>query len=133
MATILVIDDDPQMRRMIARTLSAKHHKVIEAKDGRDGLKQFRAHRPMLVITDLVMPGQEGIETIQELRREAPGVPILAISGGGSGFWSYLEAAKQLGAADALAKPFLGAELIEAVDHLLDRAKAVAAAIGVVA
>ena len=117
MAKILIIDDDPQMRRMIARTLTAEHHEVIEAKDGSAGLKQFITHRPALVITDLMMPDKEGIETIRELRHAAPDMPILAISGGG--FASYLEMANALGANAALAKPFLGAALIEVINRLL--------------
>jgi DNA-binding response OmpR family regulator len=117
MAKILVIDDDAQMRRMIVRTLTEEGHEVLEAADGRAGIMQFLAHRPPLVITDILMPDKEGIETIRELRREAPGVAVLAISGGG--FSAYLKMAEQLGASAALAKPFLGTTLIEVVNRLL--------------
>jgi DNA-binding response OmpR family regulator len=117
MAKILIIDDDPQMRRMMNRVLTAAGHEVIEAEDGRIGLAQFIAHRSALVVTDIVMPGKEGVETIRDLRRQAPGVPVLAISG--SGYESYLEMARMFGATAALTKPFHGAALIAAVNGLL--------------
>ena len=105
MAKILVIDDDPQLRRLLGRVLTATGHAVHEAKNGREGIDMFNLTLPALVITDLVMPDTEGIETIRELRRAAPALPILAISGG-SNHPLYLRAATELGATAALAKPF---------------------------
>jgi DNA-binding response OmpR family regulator len=119
MATILVIDDDAGMRRTLVRMLSGEHH-LFEAKDGSDGLAQFAAHRPDLVITDIVMPKKEGIETILELRRQSPKVLILAISGGGDiRRADYLDMAGKLGADATLTKPVMAAELREAVNRLL--------------
>jgi CheY-like chemotaxis protein len=118
MAKILVIDDDPQMRRLLSRLLSGEGHAVHEAPNGRDGIELFRRVHPVLVITDLVMPEQEGIETIRELRREAPTIPILAISGDGPSV--YLRAATELGASAALEKPFGADELLSVVAKLLD-------------
>lgn len=119
MATILVIDDDAGMRRTLVRMLSHEH-RTVEAKNGLEGLAQFNAHSPDLVITDIVMPIKEGIETILELRRRAPQIPILAISGGGDiRRADYLGMAGKLGADATLSKPVMAAELREAVNRLL--------------
>ena len=117
MADILVIDDEAALRRLVARVLKSAGHTVREAENGRVGLELFRELRPALVITDIVMPDQEGIEAILELRRDAPSIPILAISGGGEG--AYLRMATGLGATEALAKPFGADELLAAVAKLL--------------
>jgi DNA-binding response OmpR family regulator len=121
MADILVIDDEPQMRRMLARILTGAGHRVHEAGNGRDGIALFRRVSPLLVITDLVMPDSEGIETIRKLQQEAPAIPILAISGGG--YEVYLRAAMALGATAALAKPFSADELLTTVEELLNGAR----------
>jgi DNA-binding response OmpR family regulator len=121
MAEILVVDDEPQMRRLLVRILSGAGHRVREAENGQDGIRQFRRVRPVLVITDIVMPDMEGIEMIRELRREAPAIPILAISGAGPPL--YLRAATDLGASAALAKPFDAAELLAVVGRLLERSR----------
>ncbi|HXP32062.1 MAG TPA: response regulator [Stellaceae bacterium] len=120
MATVLVIDDDQQIRRMVVRVLARDNHEVIEASDGQEGLKLFNARHPALVITDILMPEKEGIETIREIRAVAPHVPILAMSGGGtSKAMVFLDVAKALGADSALSKPFRADELIDAVNKLL--------------
>ena len=120
MATVLVIDDDPQIWRVVARVLSGAGFRVLEASDGRKGVRLFRDHRPEVILTDILMPEQEGLETIRELRREAPGVAIIAMSGEGqTGTMQFLDFATKLGADAALAKPFRAAELIEAVARLL--------------
>jgi len=116
MAKILVIDDDPHLRRTVARVLTRGHHEVIEAADGSQGLDRFALHRPEIVITDLLMPEKEGIETIRELRRIAPLVRIVAMSGGGTDSDSiFLGMAKALGADAILAKPFRAEELLHVV------------------
>ncbi len=79
MATILVIDDDAAVRRVLVRSLARAGHEIVEAENGSSGLARFREHAPELVITDIVMPQTEGIETIREIRRAAPHVKILAI------------------------------------------------------
>ncbi len=119
MATILVIDDDAAMRRVLKRMLSA-NHEIIEAADGSIGLACFIEHRPHLVITDILMPKKEGIETIREIRQLAPKVKILAISGGGGvGTPHYLEMAGKLGADVTLMKPVSAANLRSTVSALL--------------
>src|ERR1700733_14793564 len=98
MAKILIIDDDAQIRRMLERALTGVGYEVVEAKDGDDGLKAFAKHRPELVVTDIVMPDREGLETIRELRRLAPHLPVIAISGSvpGAGAPLYLDFAGKL-------------------------------------
>jgi CheY-like chemotaxis protein len=116
MAKILVIDDDSAMRRLVTRILSGENHEVIEAANGKQGLDQFAAHHPDVVVTDLLMPEQEGIETIRELRRIAPSLRIVAMSGGGTdNDLMFLGMAKALGADAVLAKPFRAEELLRAV------------------
>jgi DNA-binding response OmpR family regulator len=117
MAEILVIDDDAQMRRLLARILNGAGRTVHQATGGEAGLGLFHQVHPALVITDIVMPDMEGIELIRKLREDAPTIPILAISGGDHPL--YLPAATGLGATAALAKPFAGDELLSLVRRLL--------------
>ena len=120
MTTILVIEDEAAFRRMVVRVLADAGHEVTEARDGREGLKLFRAHHPALIITDILMPEREGIETIRALRREAASVAIIAISGGGAPpYLRYLDFASKFGADATLAKPFYPAELIETVNRIV--------------
>jgi len=121
MADILIIDDDPHIRRLMSRILQAAGHRVREAANGREGMRLFGERRADLVITDLVMPDAEGIETIRALRRDAPALPILAISGQMPA--AFLDAAVRLGATAALEKPFGVDELTGKVDDLLGGAR----------
>ena len=119
MVKILVIDDDAAMREMVRRALADAHHEVIEAADGIEGIKSFRAEAPAIVITDIVMPEQEGIQTIREMRAIRSDCVIIAMSGGGAGPGElYLNIAKMSGADAVLAKPFRPAELVALVDKL---------------
>ena len=120
MAKVLVIDDDPGFRRMIRMVLTRMHHDVVEAQDGNEGLDLFKAERPDLVISDIVMPNKEGIQTILEIRALAPDARIIAMSGGGVSLGiGYLSAALKLGANLILSKPFRPAELTATVEQLL--------------
>ena len=120
MGRILVIDDDRAMRGTIRKILEHDGHEVREAEDGRKGLASFRADPVDVVVTDLIMPEQEGIETIMELRALAPGVRILAVSGGLSPETDgRLDDAQALGADASLAKPFTVDQLRNAVAALL--------------
>ena len=116
MADILLIDDNVAMRRLVSRILTAEGHRVTEASGGSEGLAEFRRARPAMVITDIVMERGEGIETIREMRREAPVIPILAMSGSGV---LFLQAAKLLGASSTIEKPFFPDDLLAVVDDLL--------------
>lgn len=120
MALVLVIDDDDLLRATIRRVLGHAGHAVVEAPDGEVGLKLHASHHPDMVISDIIMPTKEGIETIIELRRRDGGLPILAISGGGRiRKADYLEIARKLGATRVLEKPFVNAALLEAVEACL--------------
>ena len=120
MATIVVIDDDQQVRRLIVEILNAEGHRTLEANDGDEGLNLCRAHHPALVITEIVMPDKEGLATICELRRQADDVGIIAMSDFRMGRGPiYLDLAKAMGADVAMSKPLESAELVQAVEQLL--------------
>ena len=120
MFRILVIDDDVQVRKMLRLTLAADGFDVIEAQDGKVAMRLFRQDPADLVITDLIMPEKEGIETIIELKRDYPGIKIIAISGGGRiDPKDYLYLAEKLGAQITLEKPFTRKEVLEAVHELI--------------
>jgi DNA-binding response OmpR family regulator len=121
MAKILVIDDDEQLRVVLHRLLTSAGHVVTTACDGVDGLKCFRADPADLVITDIVMPDQEGLETIMSLRREQRGLGIIAISGARANSVDCLKIAGLLGAGCTLAKPFTLQQLKDAIAKVLSR------------
>lgn len=120
--TILAIDDDEQLRVMIEDILVAEGYTVHLAENGREGMRVFAAEPPDLVITDLVMPEGEGLETISAIRQVSTELPILAISGGIPGIATdFLPVAKGLGANDALAKPIRPDALLGKVKALLEK------------
>jgi CheY-like chemotaxis protein len=120
--SILIIDDEPQFRRLFIKKLAKLPYTVIEAENGDEGLKRFLENKPNLVITDLVMPKKEGIETIIELKKTTPGVKIIAISGGGRNTpGSYLDIAKQLGAAHVFTKPVDWEKMLAAIQEMVQR------------
>ncbi|MBK8004148.1 MAG: response regulator [Gemmatimonadetes bacterium] len=118
--SILVIDDETHMRSLIARTLAGVGYDVEEAEDGESGLARLESPGIVLVLTDLLMPGREGLETILEMRRRWPAIPVIAMSGGGvNPAGNYLELAHRFGASATIAKPFKPSELIAVIrDHL---------------
>lgn len=120
MADILVIDDDDGFRAMVCKLLTRAGHKVYECQNGKKGIVLMRQNVVPLVITDLIMPDQEGIETIIQLRKEFPEVKIIAMSGGGRGSSDiYLDSAMRLGASRCFAKPFDTVVFLQAVTELL--------------
>ncbi|MDF3059506.1 MAG: response regulator [Rariglobus sp.] len=120
MSRILLIEDDISFRTMLCVALRQMGHEVIEASEGSHGVGLYQTGNFDLVITDLIMPGQEGIETITQLIKAYPSVKIIAMSGGGRTTPdSYLKMAKRLGAKEALTKPFSMQELNGAVDRVL--------------
>jgi two-component system response regulator (stage 0 sporulation protein F) len=119
MALVLVIDDETGMRRIVRRMLEEAGHRVMEAQDGKVGFRAFREHRPELVIVDIFMPEQEGIETIRKLRKQSPEISIIATSGGGAYGLNLLDGLELLGADRTLSKPFRKDELLGAVEQLL--------------
>jgi len=117
---ILVIDDDAMVRQAPIRVLENSGYEVQCAPDGRQGLRAFRIRRPDLVISDIIMPEMEGIETIMELRILSRDCPIIAISGGGRlGKADFLAVAKKLGATATLNKPFETEDLLRTVANCL--------------
>jgi hypothetical protein len=108
-ARIVVADDEAGVRSFLRKVLENGGYEVIEAANGREALEEARAGGVDLVITDLVMPEQEGIETIRALRKDAAGIGIIAISGALGG--QFLEVARMLGAQAVLSKP-LSADLL---------------------
>ena len=113
---ILVIDDDALVRQTLTLVLESEGYEVRSAPEGRQGLQAFRKRRPDLVISDIIMPDMEGIQTIMELRILSRDCPIIAISGGGRfGKIDFLTVAKELGATATLSKPFEQADLLQTV------------------
>lgn len=122
MPLILIIDDEAGVRDSVRQILETAGHRVNDAANGVAGLQRFKADRPDLVITDIIMPDMEGIETIRAIRALAPDCPVLAMSGGGRlGNVDFLSVAGRLGADDTLQKPFEIDELLGKVAALLGR------------
>ena len=119
-ATVLIIDDEPQIRDLLTNILEMEGYAVRAAADGRQGVEAYRRNPADLVVTDMIMPEQEGIETIRELRQLNPQVKVVAMSGGGRiEPNTYLELAKRMGAAHTLTKPFSVQEVIDTVKRLV--------------
>lgn len=120
MARILVIDDDAALLASLDYALTAAGHSVATAPDGEKAGPMFRAEPFDLIITDMIMPDREGIETIMALHRDFPRVGVIAMSGGLRSR-NYLNAAKHLGAHRVLTKPFTAAQLHESIAAVLGR------------
>jgi len=116
-ARILVVDDEAGVRSFLRKALEDGGYEVIEAADGKQALQQAAVGHVDLVVTDLVMPEQEGIETIQALREDGPGIRIIAMSGAFGG--QFLKAAQVLGADAVLAKPVSTELLLAKVAEVL--------------
>jgi CheY-like chemotaxis protein len=117
---ILVIEDDPIVRELVADWLRAAGYPVCVAPDGATGLADARAHRPALVVTDIHMPGTWGATVILEVGHMYPGTPVIAMSGHfNSDHGLSSRDAIALGAARALAKPFKRSEMVGAVTELV--------------
>lgn len=122
MPRILVIDDDTAVRTVLRRALERAGHTVTEADDGTSGIRSYEAEPADLVITDIFMPGQDGIETLRALRRIDRGVRVICLSGGDrSGVFDLREHAVSLGAMATMAKPIEIAVLLKTVDAALAR------------
>jgi DNA-binding response OmpR family regulator len=120
MPGILLVEDDNDLREMLKDTLSRKNFTVLEAKNGRDAIMHFKPAVIDLVVTDLIMPEEDGLKVIMRLREMKPGLKIIAISGGGkAGPGSYLNLARALGADAIYSKPFSINDLITRIEELL--------------
>ncbi len=120
MPSVLIIEDDEAIREMLGQVLGREGFAVVTAANGRAALDVMREQTVQLVITDILMPEKEGIETIFELRRDYPGVKVIAISGGGRFEpQTYLDLAGKIGADRTLSKPFSPTHLLEVIQEVL--------------
>jgi CheY-like chemotaxis protein len=120
MPGILIVEDEKEVREMLRISLLRKRYIVLEAEDGRDAIAHFKPAVTDLVITDLIMPEEDGLKVIMKLREAKPSIKIIAISGGGkAGPGSYLNLAMALGANAAYSKPFSLSDLMGKIDELL--------------
>jgi DNA-binding response OmpR family regulator len=117
---ILLIEDDKELRTLIRDALTRKDFNVLEAENGKEALVQFKPGIIELVVTDLIMPEEDGLKVIMKIKEKKPGIKVIAISGGGkAGPGSYLSLAKALGADAVFSKPFSISSLVEKVENLL--------------
>ena len=129
MGSILIIDDEEDIRDALQMVLESVGHDVKVASNGNEAVELQRGEPADLIITDIIMPGNDGVDIIKEIRQEFPGIRIIAISGGGGvqpteyvpeaiTTTAYLAAAKEAGADMVFTKPFERKDLIQAVDDL---------------
>lgn len=121
MSHILVVEDDAQFCTMITQMLSHDGHRVSVAGNGEEGMLRVAESRPELIITDILMPGTDGIDLIMSLNRQDAGIPVIAMSGGRRSIRAdfNLESASLLGVKATLSKPFTRAQLREAIQIAL--------------
>jgi CheY-like chemotaxis protein len=117
---VLIIDDDELIRLTFRNMLKKTQCTILEAKNGNEGLAAYRVSRPDIVITDMLMPEKEGLETISQIRAFDPDAKIIAMSGGGgTKNMSFLELAKKVGANQILSKPVKPDQLFSTINILL--------------
>ncbi len=121
MARIIVIDDQEPIRRIVRRALEQAGHEVADASDGDIGVKLLAQHPADVVICDIFMPGQDGILTLRQIRKQFPAVKVIVISGGDStGMLDLRRDAELLGAVKTLQKPFTAREIVDLVTSVLE-------------
>lgn len=117
---VLIIEDDAVLRRGLSNVVARLGCGVLEAANGVEGIRHFRQHKPDVIITDILMPEKEGLETIREMRRENPGVRIIAISAGSPMYkLQFLDLAEKFGASYSFNKPVDPEELLTAIRTLM--------------
>ncbi|MFH2058374.1 MAG: response regulator [Pseudomonadota bacterium] len=122
MEKILVIDDEPVIRIMLKQLFEQSGYAVCEACDGKQGIALFRKENPDLVITDLIMPDEEGLGLMKKIKQITPDAKIIAISGGGIGSAHvYLSLAKKMGADHVFEKPFDARQMLATVQGMLKK------------
>lgn len=127
--SVLIIDDDTELLRQMTLSFVRAGYDVQVAPDGEVGISRFLEAPTDLVVTDIIMPNREGIETIMALKTASPSVKVLAISGGGRiGSANFLELAHHVGADGTLAKPFRPSALTSLAEDVLGRRPATTAA-----
>ena len=121
MAGILLVEDNEDLRAMLKESLEKRKHRIIEASNGKEALIRFKSAVTDIVITDLIMPEQDGIGLIMELKKIKPEIKVVAISGGGKiGPSNYLDIAETLGADAVFPKPFNLNSFILEVEKLVE-------------
>ncbi|MCB0344332.1 MAG: response regulator [Bdellovibrionales bacterium] len=118
MLTVLIIEDEEQLRKTLRQILERANYKVLEAADGIEGVEMFKAHNPEIVLTDIDLPKQDGIQTLFKLRGESSQSHVIAMTGVPEYGEKFLEVAKQLGAGTVLPKPFDSKRLLEVIRGL---------------
>lgn len=118
MATILVIDDEESIRSLLKEVLQRVNHRVLEARDGREGLILYQQNKVDLVLMDILMPGTDGLETTLQLTREYLDAKVIAMTGA-QGDRNFLDVAKLFGARRVFEKPFDLDKLLHAIDEEL--------------
>lgn len=122
MPVILLVEDDRELREMLREALMRKDYTVLEADNGKEALIRFKPGVTDLLITDLIMPDEDGLKVIMKIRELKPAIKVIAISGGGkAGPASYLDLAKALGADAVFSKPFSNNDLIIKIEELLKK------------
>ncbi len=120
MARIIVIDDQEPIRRIVRRALENDGHQVFEASDGEVGMALLEREPADVVITDIFMPGMDGIQTLREIRKRFPAIKVIAMSGGDStGMMDLRRDAELLGAVKSLQKPFNARDIVDIVQTVL--------------
>lgn len=117
MARILAVEDDPAGRELLAVTLQRCGHEVVIVESASEALHQLRQWQPHIMVTDIVMPGMDGIELLREVRADNPALPVIAVTGGCMGLVEPLAALMEALGAEVLTKPFLPADLLAAVER----------------
>ncbi len=121
MPGVLIVEDDKELREMLKMSLLRRNFTVLEAENGKAAITHFKPLLTDLVITDLIMPEEDGLKVVIKLRELKPSIKIIAISGGGKvGPGSYLNLAKALGADAIYSKPFSINDLISKIEQLLE-------------
>jgi CheY-like chemotaxis protein len=121
MPGILIVEDDKELREMLKMSLLRRNFTVLEAENGKAAITHFKPLITDLVVTDLIMPEEDGLKVVIKLRELKPSIKIIAISGGGKvGPGSYLNLAKALGADAIYSKPFSINDLIAKIEQLLE-------------
>ncbi len=120
MPGIMIVEDNAELRGLIRIALAKRNFTVFEAENGKEAILKFKPTLTDLVITDLLMPEEDGMAVIMKIREIRPDIKLIAISGGGKvGPGSYLSIAKALGADAVFHKPFSTNLLCDKVDELL--------------
>lgn len=122
MTGILIVEDDNDLREMLKVSLLRRKYTVLEASNGKEALIRFKPSIVDLVITDIIMPDEDGLKVIMRLRELKPSMKIIAISGGGkAGPGNYLSMARALGADEIFSKPFSINTLMSKIDDILEK------------